>query len=92
MDHQEHRKTNWDFDDASMSLTVTALEEIQANEPIRCHYGKKSAKKFLLYYGFTPRETLEGEGKFAHLNEIELVMFVHPDVQMAKTKITMVEG
>mmetsp|Transcript_35973 Transcript_35973/g.69883 ORF Transcript_35973/g.69883 Transcript_35973/m.69883 type:complete len:507 (-) Transcript_35973:10-1530(-) len=84
MDHAEKRRTTWTYDEEIDALTVRALEDFRAGEEIRCHYGKKSAKKFLLYYGFTPDETLTGE--YRHLNDVEFVMFVHPDFPEAKAK------
>uniref|UniRef100_A0A7S2XH27 Rubisco LSMT substrate-binding domain-containing protein n=1 Tax=Lotharella oceanica TaxID=641309 RepID=A0A7S2XH27_9EUKA len=88
MDHAEKRRTTWKYDASTDALTVCALEDFRVGEEIRCHYGKKSAKKFLLYYGFTPDETLTGA--YDHLNDVEFVMFVHPDFPEAKAKQRLV--
>mmetsp|Transcript_2594 Transcript_2594/g.5933 ORF Transcript_2594/g.5933 Transcript_2594/m.5933 type:complete len:627 (-) Transcript_2594:42-1922(-) len=77
MDHAEQRRTDWGYDEASDSLTVTALEAIPEGTEVQCHYGKKSTKSFVLYYGFAPSESLSGA--YPHLNEVQFVMFLHSE-------------
>eukprot|EP00466_Bigelowiella_natans_P012563 jgi/Bigna1/128273/aug1.6_g2981 len=103
MDHAEERWTTWQYDEELKALTVVALEDRPAGQEIQCHYGKKSAKSFLLYYGFSPSESLllNGRGRdrtnllrnslrYPHLNDVHFVMFIHPDFPEAKQKQELV--
>eukprot|EP00472_Partenskyella_glossopodia_P009498 CAMPEP_0197517794 /NCGR_PEP_ID=MMETSP1318-20131121/2873_1 /TAXON_ID=552666 /ORGANISM="Partenskyella glossopodia, Strain RCC365" /LENGTH=448 /DNA_ID=CAMNT_0043067643 /DNA_START=296 /DNA_END=1642 /DNA_ORIENTATION=- len=91
MDHGEIRRAEWKYDDSLDALTVTALDAMEVGDEVTCHYGRKSAKQFLLWYGFTPIETLVS-GKFSHLRNVEFVMFVPPDVPDAKAKQDLVNS
>ena len=85
LDHREaNRMTEWKVCPRERALVVTALKDIGTGDRIYCHYGRKSAKRFLLHYGFVP--DAPDSPAFSHLHNREFVMYVPQDTPHAAKK------
>lgn len=54
MNHNEPRKTAWEYRDEDTAFVVTSLYDFGAGGQITNSYGQKSASQLLLHYGFIP--------------------------------------
>jgi protein-histidine N-methyltransferase len=62
LNHYRPRETKWQFDDASQSFTVVALQGIHSRAQVYDSYGQKCNHRFLLNYGFSVEHNVEPDG------------------------------
>ena len=87
LNHLRPRQSKWQFEDASQSFTITAIDGISVGAQVYDSYGQKCNHRFLLNYGFSVESNIESDGYCP--NEVPFRVELSPEDPLYEDKVQL---